>query len=62
MTTTPDTPPPPRHPGGRPRAPEPRSRVTTYLREADHDRLIAAAKMREQSVAALVRDLLKLKL
>jgi len=56
--TDPDSPAPdpdsPRRPG-RPRAPEPRSSVSTSIAAPDHDRLIAAAQARGLSVSAFIR-------
>jgi hypothetical protein len=46
---------------GRPRA-APGSSLSLYVRTVDHDRLVALAKRHEKSIAALVRDLLRLKL
>lgn len=44
---------------GRPRAPRPvKSSVTTWLRTADHDRLIQQARQAEKTLSAFVRDLL----
>jgi len=48
--------------GGRPRVDEPGTSVSTWLRPGDHDKLIRLASLREMSVSALVRDLLRLKL
>jgi len=44
--------------GGRPRAPEPGATVCAWLSASDHDRLVRLAQSREQSVSALVRSLL----
>jgi hypothetical protein len=48
--------------GGRPRAPDPHTRVSTWLPERDYDRLVQLAKRRDQSVSSLVRSLLRLQL
>lgn len=55
-----DAPPKPANRGGRPKAPEPGARVTTWVRSAEYDRLLRLAKAREQSLSGVVRDLLKL--
>lgn len=47
---------------GRPRAAEPGSRLTTWIPGTTHDRLIALANRRGESVSALVRQLLILRL
>lgn len=52
---------PPRRPPGRPKA-EPGTVLSTYVRTADYDRLVRVALKQDRSVAALVRDLLQLKL
>jgi hypothetical protein len=49
---------PPRKPG-RPPNPEPGSRVTTWIATSEHDRLVALAKARDQSISALVRTLIR---
>lgn len=49
-------------PIGRPRAEEPGSSVTTWLRQSEHDRLIKMANKHETTISALVRSLLILKL
>jgi hypothetical protein len=36
--------------------------VTTWLRVAEHDRLIQLAKREEKTISALVRELLKFKI
>jgi hypothetical protein len=51
-----------RKPRGRPRALEPRTTVCTWLQASDHDRLIRLANQREQSVSAVVRQILKVQL
>lgn len=51
---------PPRRPG-RPRA-DPGTVLSTYVRTADYDRLVRMALKEDRSVAALVRELLRLKL
>jgi hypothetical protein len=43
---------------GRPRVSEPRSTVSTWLPAHAHDRLIQIAKREEQSISAVVRQLL----
>jgi hypothetical protein len=52
---------PPRRAPGRPRA-EPGTKLSTYVRTADYDRLVRKALEQDQSLSALVRDLLRLKL
>lgn len=47
---------------GRPPVADPKSPVTTWLRQSEHDRLIRLAEKRETSVSSLVRSLLILKL
>ena len=47
--------------GGRPKA-EPGERISTYVRVSDYDRLVRLAFERNETVAKVVRDLLKLKL
>lgn len=49
-------------PRGRPRVEQPGSTVSTWLRQAEHDRLIELANQREKSVSALIRQLLLLKI
>ena len=44
---------------GRPKAQEPGSAVMTWLKASEHDQLVRLAKERDQSVSAMVRDLLK---
>jgi hypothetical protein len=58
------TDPPTRDPrkGGRPKVDEPGTRLSTYVRNSDYDRLVRLALKHDRTVAALVRDLLKLKL
>jgi hypothetical protein len=53
---------PPHRPRGRPRVDEPGERLSTYVRTSDYDRLVRLALKNDQTVSALVRDLLKLKL
>jgi len=53
---------PPRNKGGRPRAEEPRAKLSTYVRASDYDRIVRLALKEDRSVSALVRDLLKLRL
>jgi hypothetical protein len=45
--------------GGRPRARVPGSRVCAWLTVHEHDRLIAIALQRRQSVSSLVKELLR---
>ena len=49
--------------GGRPRLPpgQEGSAVSVWLHPAEHDKLIALANRREQSISAVVRDLLRLR-
>jgi len=56
-----DDPPPKRKPG-RPRVEEPGTRLSTFLRNSDYDRLVRLALKQDRSVSALVRDLLKVRL
>ena len=49
---------PPKRPKGRPRAPEPGYSLTTFVRTSDHQKLVTLAQKRDQTVSALVRDLL----
>jgi len=50
-------------PRGRPKVEAPvGTSVTTWLRNGDHDRLLALAKREEKTISALVRELLKLKI
>ena len=51
-----------KRPPGRPRAEEPGVPVATWLRTGEYDRLIRQAQAQEQTVSALIRDLLRLKL
>jgi hypothetical protein len=44
---------------GRPKLEEPGGPVSTWLRNGDHDRLIALARREQKSVSAFVRDLVK---
>lgn len=53
---------PPRRKPGRPRVEEPGTRLTTYVRTSDYDRLVRLALKQDRPVSAIVRDLLKLKL
>ena len=41
--------------GGRPKAAEPGLRLSTWIRTTDYDRLVKLARLREQSLSALVR-------
>jgi len=54
--------PKPKRAGGRPRAIDPGSRLSAWVRERDHDRLVRIAKRNDQSVSSLVRQLLALKI
>lgn len=45
-------------PRGRPKADEPGTSVSTWLRPNEHDRLIRLANQKETSVSSLVRELL----
>jgi hypothetical protein len=47
---------------GRPKADEPGSSVSTWLRAGEHDQLIRLARQHERTVSSLVRELLKLQL
>jgi hypothetical protein len=46
---------PARSRGGRPRSPEPGSRVSTWLPTSTHDRLIQVANAQEKSVSEIVK-------
>jgi hypothetical protein len=46
---------------GRPPAPDPGARVSTWLRQADYDKLLKAAKARDVTVSALMRSLVTLR-
>lgn len=46
---------PQRRRGGRPRAPEPRSAVSTWITTRNHDRLVQIANAQGMSVSAVVR-------
>lgn len=50
-----------KRPPGRPRA-EPGTKLSTYVRTADYDRLVRVALKSDRTVSAIVRDLLRLKL
>lgn len=52
----------PDKPRGRPKADEPGSTVSTWLRTGEHDKLVKLAQQQETSISALVRQLLALKL
>ena len=43
---------------GRPRVEQPQERLSTRLPTPEYDRLVKLAQQREQSLSALVRDLL----
>lgn len=45
---------------GRPKATEPSAAVCAWLPASEHDRIIAIAYQRRQSVSSLVRELLQL--
>lgn len=47
-----------RNRGGRPRAPEPGSRVMGWVPQSLHDRLIELAAAEDRTVSALVREFL----
>lgn len=47
----------PKNRGGRPRAPERRAAVATWLPSSTHDQLIRLANARSQSVSAFLREL-----
>ncbi len=49
-------------PRGRPHAEEPSTTVMTWVRVSEYDRLVKLANQREQSLSALVRSLLVLRL
>lgn len=51
-----------KRPPGRPRADEPGVVVATWLRSSEYDRLIRQAQTQDQSVSALIRDLLRVSL
>ena len=53
---------PPKRPRGRPRVDEPGQVLATYVRTSDYDRLVKLALKHDRTVAALVRELLHLKL
>jgi len=44
---------------GRPKRPEPGSRVSAWLRAGDHDRLVRDAVKADTTVSAIVRDLVR---
>lgn len=44
--------------GGRPRATEPRSSVSTWIPVSQHDQLVRLANQREVSVSTLVKSLI----
>jgi hypothetical protein len=43
---------------GRPRVPEPSTTVTTWVKSADYDRLVVVARRRDESVSAVIRNLI----
>lgn len=47
---------------GRPKVDDPGQALATWVRSSDYDRLVRLALKTDRTVAALVRDLLKLKL
>jgi len=47
---------------GRPRASEPRAQLSASIRVSDYDSLIKLARLHEKSIAAVVRELLHLRL
>lgn len=49
-------------PIGRPRADEPGSAVTTWLKQSEHDRLAKLAAKHEVTISKLVRSLLIMRL
>jgi len=53
---------PPKPKRGRPRAVEPGSRVTTWIRLSDHDRLITLARSQAVSVSSVLRQIVKARL
>jgi hypothetical protein len=48
-------------PRGRPPTDDPKTSISAWIPTGDYDRLVKMANHREQSVSALVRDLLKSK-
>jgi hypothetical protein len=52
----------PKAPRGRPRVADPMTSIGTRLPSADYDRLVRAANLQDKSLAALVRQLLTLRL
>lgn len=52
----------PKKKGGRPRATEARAQLSASIRVSDYDALIKLARVHEKSLAALVRELLHLRL
>lgn len=46
---------------GRPKVEEPHTRVSTWVEVKHYDQLVRLANQRDQSVSALLRDLLRLK-
>jgi hypothetical protein len=49
-------------PRGRPKADESSTRVSSWVRDSEYDRLVKMANQREQSVSKLVRSLLMMRL
>jgi hypothetical protein len=52
----------PRGPGGRPNAPEPGTRLSTWVPASYHNQLARVARERDQTVSSLVRQLIILRL
>lgn len=49
-------------PRGRPKSPEPRTPVTTWVKPSEYERLRKLARANDQSVSSLVSSLLKLRI
>jgi hypothetical protein len=49
-------------PRGRPRAQEPSTPLTAWVKTSEYDRLVRLANKRETTVSSLVRDLIKLRM
>jgi len=54
--------PPEPNKGGRPRVPDPGVRVSAWIPGSQYDQLVKLAQHRRESVSALVKDLLHLRL